>query len=377
MKIIVATDKFKGTLSAAEASGIIAGAFRSRPGCRDEVLDFPMADGGEGTCEALTAARHGSFREVIVHGPLGAPVTARYGTAGEFAFMEMASASGLGLISRSQRNPMLTSTFGFGEMIADAIRNGATRIIAGIGGSATTDGGTGMAEALGARFLDASGNPIDGMCGGKLSLVAAVDLVRLRKTLAGVEILIASDVRNPLTGPLGAARVYGPQKGATPEMVDALDGGLAHLRRIVEPEAADDCGLPGDGAAGGLGFGCRVFCNAAFESGARLVMRESGVAELVAAAPHEIRAIITGEGCTDAQTGEGKLCSEIAALAQQHKIPCILLSGSIAAARSQLLRQYTSVFVSGIGRRSLEETLAHAAEDLEAAASSIAALIFP
>lgn len=376
MKTLIATDKFKGTLSAAEACAIIADVFRGRPGMEDEILVFPLADGGEGTCEALTTARKGEYREVTVRGPLGAPVQARYGFTGNSAFMEMAAASGLSLIGRDERNPMLTSTFGFGEMIADAVRHGATTIIAGIGGSATTDGGTGMAEALGARFFDCEGRELHGLCGGKLQQIATVDMEPLRKTLAGAQLLIASDVRNPLVGPKGAAQVYGPQKGADADMVKKLDRGLAHLLHILDTDCSAEEGLPGDGAAGGLGFGCRVFCSASFESGAQLLMRESGITGLLTDEASQIRAVITGEGCTDAQTEAGKLCCEISALARAAGIPCILLSGSIGAPRGRLLKSYDAVFVSGIGRRDLDDTLAHAAEDLAAAAKSIAALMF-
>ena len=373
MKIIVATDKFKGTLSASEAAGIIGAAFSSHPGMKDEVMIFPLADGGEGTCEALTASRGGAYRQITVHGPLGTPVTAQYGFSGEYAFMEMASSSGLSLITREMRNPMQSSTYGFGEMIAHAVENGARKIIAGIGGSATNDGGTGMAEALGARFYDADGKPVTGMCGGKLQLVASADFSAVREKLNGIELLIASDVRNPLTGPQGASRVYGPQKGATPEMVELLDAGLSHLLRMLDPECPDQEGRPGDGAAGGLGFGCRIFCGAAFESGARMVMRESGLTRLLTENAGEIRAVITGEGCTDAQTESGKLCAEVAALARNYKIPCILLSGGIGAPRRKLMENFTSVFISGIGRTDLDEILSHAREDLQSAAESLAA----
>lgn len=372
MRIVVAMDKFKGTLSSAESVGIVSRGFCDVLGDGIEVVPFGLADGGEGTCEALTRARGGSFREVSVHDPLGRPLVARYGVSGTSAFMEMASASGLGLLRDDERNPLKTSTFGFGEMLLDAVKHGAREIVAGIGGSATNDGGTGMAEALGCRFFDREGNALHGMCGGKLSLIGRIDMSGMQ-SLSGVRLMIASDVQNPLLGVQGAAAVYGPQKGATAEMVVQLEAGLRQLLRVVEPERDGSVGCAGDGAAGGLGFGCRVFCKASFASGARLVMKESGLTDLVEGGG--VSLVVTGEGCTDGQTEAGKLCCEVAKLAHDNGVKCVLLSGGIGCSRGDLLKQYDGVFVSGIGRCNLEDTLRHAHDDLYAAARSVAGLL--
>lgn len=374
MRILAAMDKFKGTLTAAEAARLVAEGFR-RAGGRFRVEEWPLADGGEGTCEALTAARGGRYRTVRVHGPLGEPVEARYGLAGTTAFMEMATACGLALVPVAQRDPRRTSTFGFGEMLADAIRQGATDIIAGIGGSATNDGGAGMAAALGVRFLDAAGRELPWLCGGKLAEVADIDRTGVLPALAGVRIRIASDVTNPLLGERGAAAVYAPQKGADAAAVRELEAGLAHLRELADADAAHPLGRPGDGAAGGLGFGCRVFLHTDFASGAQLVMRETGFLQALAEAEPADTVVVTGEGCTDAQTGAGKLCAEVAAAARAHGVRCVLLSGGLGCPRGELLDTYDAAFAAGVGRRGLPDILAHAAEDLRDAACALARLL--
>ncbi|MBP5640448.1 MAG: glycerate kinase [Victivallales bacterium] len=369
MKIAVAPDKFKGSLTSAEAADCIATALR-------EVLpsaivsEFPLADGGEGTCEALTRARGGKLHTVTVRGPLGEPVKASFGLSGNTAFMEMASAAGLQLLSKDKRNPMKTSTYGFGQMLLEAIRLGAKEITAGIGGSATNDGGTGMAEALGARFYGKDGKELHGLCGEMLEQIARVDCTPLADVFSDVHICIACDVTNPLLGPNGASAVYAPQKGASPNDVLALEAGLAQLYRVADAGNTSPVGLPGDGAAGGLGFGCRLFCKASFQSGGRLVIRESGLEEVIKASAVDL--IITGEGCTDSQTEAGKLCAVLAEMSRRNHIPCVLLSGGIAAPRQELMKLFDGVFVSGIGRGSLEDTLKHAREDLRAAATSLA-----
>jgi glycerate kinase len=368
----VAPDKFKGTLTAAEAADIIATAIRETfP--RANVTEFPQADGGEGTCEALTRARSGEFHRVKVRGPLGDDVEATFGMAGRTAFMEMASASGLQLVPEARRNPLVTSTYGFGQLIRAAIDAGATTIIAGIGGSATNDGGTGMAEALGAKFFAEDGSEMHGLNGGSLQLVRRIDCSTLTKALSGVTLRIASDVTNPLLGKNGCAAIYAPQKGATPEQIQCLEDGMRNLYKIADPDNAAEFGLPGDGAAGGLGFGFRVFCHAEFESGARLVMRETGLLHALEAG--EVDVVITGEGRTDSQTEAGKLCAELARAAGVRGVPCLLLSGGIGCPRESLLGIFDGVFVSGIGRENIQDIMAHAREDLHAAAVSIASAL--
>ena len=372
MNITVAPDKFKGTLTAVEAAELIARAFHAiLP--EDTIRCFPLADGGEGTCRALTAARNGVYHRVAVRGPLGEERMAEYGLSGKTAFMEMAACSGLQLVPTERRNPRRTSTYGFGQMIRDAILRGAETIVAGIGGSATNDGGAGMAEALGARFYGHDGNELHGLCGDMLGAVDRIDLTELKKTLAGVHLIIASDVTNPLLGSQGTAEVYSRQKGAASDDVAFLEASMSHFYRIADTGNALPLGCPGDGAAGGLGFGFRVFCNADFESGARLVIRETGLENVLRNGGTDL--VITGEGCTDSQTEAGKLCAELACLARKNGIPCFLLSGSVGCPPSALQTLFNGVFVSGLGRKNLEETLAHAAEDLEAAARSLAAAI--
>lgn len=379
-RILVAMDKFKGTLTATEAAGIVAEALRERLGAAATVEAWPLADGGEGTAAILTRARGGVWRSAVVRGPLGEPVEAHYGLAGRTAFLEMASASGLSLVPPDRRHPLLTSTYGFGELMLAALSAGATSLVVGIGGSATNDGGAGMAEALGARFRDASGRELRGLTGGRLREVSAVDCEAVRQRLSGISVTVAADVRSPLLGPSGASAVFAPQKGATPAEVPLLEEGLAQLRRALTPdeEEAYPLGRPGDGAAGGLGYGCRVFCGASFESGARLVMRESGFAASLCdeSCRGPVRLVITGEGRADGQTEAGKLCREVSLLASARGVPCVVLAGGLGCPRGTLLAAgFAGAFAAGVGRDGVAETLAHAGEDLRSAALSLATLL--
>ncbi len=379
-RILVAMDKFKGTLTATEAAAIVTEALREWLGASAAVEAWPLADGGEGTAELLTRARGGVWRSAVVRGPLGEPVEAHYGLSGRTAFLEMASASGLSLVPPARRRPLLTSTYGFGELMLAALAAGATSLVVGIGGSATNDGGAGMAEALGARFRDASGRELRGLTGGRLGEVASVEWEAVRRRLSGVSVTVAADVRSPLLGPSGAAAVFAPQKGATPAEVPLLEAGLARLRRALTPdeESSFPQGRPGDGAAGGLGYGCRVFCGAAFESGAKLVMRESGFAASLCdeSGRGPVRLVITGEGRADGQTEAGKLCREVSLLASARGVPCVVLAGGLGCPRGTLLASgFAGAFAAGVGRGGVAETLAHAGEDLRSAALSLAALL--
>ena len=291
-----------------------------------EIIRIPLADGGDGTVQTLTTALHGTLRKVAVHDPLGRPIETVYGIAGKTAVIEMALASGMVLLDQEERNPLKTSTFGTGEIIREALRSGADTLIIGIGGSATVDGGAGMAEALGFRFYDEAGKQIEGLCGGNLSGISRIDSSEAEPLLRKAEIRIASDVTNPLLGAEGAVAVFAPQKGAAPAMMPILEEGLRHLAEVVKKQGlSDSCSQSGDGAAGGLGFGLRVFCGAKTESGAQLAIAMTGLEKELADADF----LITGEGCTDSQTGKGKLCSELLALCLKHKVPCILLSGTV------------------------------------------------
>ena len=324
MKIILAPDKFKGTLTAAQVVEIehqVLSEFFPDA----EIVGMPLADGGEGTVDALTTAMNGKRCKKSVRGPLGNAVEAEFGVAGEVAIIEMASASGLMLINSSQRDPLKTSTYGTGELLLAALDSGAKKLIIGIGGSATVDGGAGMAEALGYRFFDHSGNEMKNLCGGKLGDIAEIDGKNADPRLMDVEIIVAADVNNPLLGERGAVAMFAPQKGGTPENMPILEKGLANLLQVMLAQKLVSATAPGDGAAGGLGLGLRGFANAKFASGARLAIETVGLP----AALKDADFVITGEGCSDAQTENGKLCAEVADYCARAGVNCILLSGKV------------------------------------------------
>ena len=336
MKILLAPDKFKGTLTAEQAAEIekkaIAAALPDA-----EIRCLPLADGGEGTVAALTRALGGRFQTVSVKDPLGRSIPAVYGIAGRTAVLEMSAASGMSLLKREELNPMRTSTYGTGELILSALENGARRLIIGIGGSATVDGGAGMAEALGYHFYDSEGNLLSPLRGETLGRIARIDPLAVNRTLFQCEILVASDVTNPLLGAHGAAAVFAPQKGATPEMIPQLEQNLKNLSDVlIRQGLIERTDLPGDGAAGGLGLGLRAFCKARSESGARLAME---ITRLESILP-EMDYVITGEGCTDSQTEDGKLCSEIAKICRKHHVKCILLSGAVKGDPAKLRAEF-------------------------------------
>ncbi len=361
MKIVVAPDSFKGNMRSARVCEIATRAIlQELPDA--EVLSFPMADGGEGTVAAVVAATGGTVESLEVCGPLGEPVEAHYGLLPDgSAIMEMASASGIELVPHDQLNPMKTSTFGTGQILKHLLEEGHTSIVMGIGGSATVDGGAGMAQALGYRFLDDDGNEISERGGQILSQIAAIDAVDIQ-----AEIRVACDVVNPLTGQHGAARVFGPQKGATPEMVERLDAGLANLQKVSGVE-----GAPGDGAAGGLGYGLRAFCNAEIMSGAKLIAETVGLPEALEGAD----LLITGEGRTDAQTASGKLCSVLAEMARARGVKSLLLSGALHGELAPFLETFDYAFSISSGHSSLAECIAHAPQDLAFVARNIGRLL--
>ncbi|MHC4712366.1 MAG: glycerate kinase [Planctomycetota bacterium] len=366
MKVVVAPDSFKGSLTAVEASGAIArGVRKAAPSV--EVVEMPLADGGEGTVEALVAARGGRFVEVDARDPLGRPIRSRYGLLddGETAVIEMAAASGLPLLAENERNPLETSTFGTGQLILDAARRGARKILVGIGGSATVDGGTGMARALGVMFLDSDGRELAG--GGEiLQQVATIDASKRPAELDGVSVTVACDVTNPLTGPEGAARVYGPQKGATGQMVEALEAGLANLARVIKQVLGVDVqDLPGTGAAGGLGAGLVAFLGARLEGGVQIVLEAARAAEKIAGAD----AIFTGEGRVDRQSAYGKVVAGIGSLAAAEKVPLVILAGSVADGADEMRRHgATAILAIATGAMTEDEMKRDAAALLENAA---------
>jgi glycerate kinase len=335
MRIVIAPDSFKESLSASSSAAAIArGVMRARPGA--EVVQVPMADGGEGTVAAMVAATGGRLVEAHVTDPLGRLATAVFGVLGgeaKTAVIEMAAASGLPLVPPAQRNPLVTTTFGTGELIRAALDGGAARIIVGIGGSATVDGGVGAAQALGAVFRTAGGQSI-GPGGGALADLASISLATLDPRLRRVRIEVACDVDNPLVGPQGAARVFGPQKGATPAMVETLDANLAHLARVIERDLGVSVAeMPGAGAAGGLGAGLVAFLGARLRPGVDLVIEAVGLERQVAGAD----LVITGEGQADGQSVRGKTVSGVARAAARHGVPVVVLAGALGPGWRALL----------------------------------------
>lgn len=332
-RVLIAADKFKGSLTAVEvAEHVTAGLRRARPGLEVEAL--PVADGGDGTVAAAVAAgfeRH----EVQVTGPLGASVTAAYALRDGTGVVEMAEASGLQLMPPGVFAPLTATTYGTGEVLLAAIEAGARTLVFGVGGSATTDGGAGMLQALGAEFLDEDGDPV-AHGGGPLRDMVSADLTGLDPRLKDVEIILASDVDNPLTGSKGAPAVYGPQKGASEEDVAVLDAGLARFAEVlaeaVGPEAAEAADAPGAGAAGGIGYGALVGLGAVFRPGIEVLFDVLGFP----AALGRAAVVITGEGSLDEQTLHGKAPAGVAAAARKAGKPVLAVCGRITIGKSAL-----------------------------------------
>lgn len=324
--ILIASDSFKGSVSSSRVADLIEeGVHRVCPGC--PVAKLAIADGGEGTVEAVVGALGGEIREVEVSGPLGDPVIARYGlVSGGVAVIEVAESSGITLIEQTNENARNASSFGVGQQILDAIACGARRIYVGLGGSATSDGGVGMARALGARFLDAAGNPVPrGLAG--LESLEAIDCSRLNEKVASVEIVALTDVTNPLTGPTGAVCVYGPQKGIPVDELEKLDGWMRHYSTLLEKCVGRDvASLPGAGAAGGLGAALAAFCGARIERGIESVL---DIIDLEGAMDG-VDLVITGEGRMDAQSAYGKAPVGVAKRAKRHGIPVVAVVGGRA-----------------------------------------------
>jgi glycerate 2-kinase len=373
VKVVVAPDSYKGSLSAvAVAQAIERGVRAVFPGA--DVVKVPIADGGEGTVDALIVATGGRTIETQVHGPLGEPVSARWGVlgGGGTAVIEMAAASGLPLVPAGKRDPRLTTTRGTGELIRAALDAGLRHLVIGIGGSATNDGGTGMARALGARFLDADGRELpEG--GAALARLARIEIQGLDPRLAETEILVACDVDNPLTGPRGASAVYGPQKGATPEMVRELDAALARYGEIARAATGRDvAALSGAGAAGGLGAGLLYFTPAQLRPGVEIVLETTGFDARV----QDADLVFTGEGRTDFQTAMGKAPVGVAAAAKRHGVPVICLSGGLGEGADDVLAKGIDALASTMpGPMTLEEAVARGAALVEAAAARVCRLI--
>lgn len=372
MHILVVPQEFKGSLTAVEAAAAIAtGVTRALPAATVEQL--PLADGGPGTVAAVATAAGGELRQAPCRDPLGRPRTAVFALLdnGRTALIEMAAAAGLTLLRPEERDVKRTSTEGVGDLIRAALDAGARRIVLGLGGSATNDGGSGMARALGVRFLDGDGRELP-PGGAALAHLARVDITGLDPRLRGVEVIGATDVRNPLCGPQGASAVYGPQKGATPADVAELDAALrryaAVLRRDLGVTVAD---LPGAGAAGGLGAALVAFLGATLRSGFDLV------ADVVRLEPRLARAdlVVTGEGCLDGQSLFGKTTVGVARLARRHGVPVVALCGALGEGWEQALAEgLTAAWSIAPGPATLPELEAQAAPLLASAAAQVARL---
>ncbi|MDR0447039.1 MAG: glycerate kinase [Treponema sp.] len=368
MKIIIAPDSFKGNMTSVEVCGAIEEGIH-RADNRAEVIKLPLADGGEGTARALTEAAGGRSVEALVTGPLGDPVNAGFGliNGGKTAVLDLASASGIELIPKEKLNPMKATSFGTGQLITAALNTGAGEILIGIGGSATNDGGMGMLAALGFHLLDKADRPIE---------LGAEALVRAEKfdssgadpRLKNTAVTVACDVTNPLLGINGASAVFGPQKGADPEMVKILDANLAKLGQCwINAGLTDNLECPGDGAAGGAGAALRICLGAKIESGAMMVMNYSGFFEKISGAD----LLITGEGMTDSQTAGGKLCSVAARESRKAGVPAALLSGALGGDPSMLLEMFDYAISISCGETSLDEMIKMSRRDLVFAAENL------
>ena len=327
MKTVIAIDSLKGSLTSMEAGIAIREGIMNAWGDQMEVLVRPLADGGEGTIDALVEGMNGILKEIEVEGPLKATVTSRYGWIPDTktAIIECAESSGLSLVETADRNPLKTSTIGMGQVIRNAIENGVRNFIVGLGGSATNDCGTGMLTALGYRFLDENGQELFG-CGESLQKICTIDMSNVMPELKDCTFRIACDVTNPLCGELGASHVYGPQKGATDEMVEILDAGCHHFAETTKAALGiDNEELPGAGAAGGLGYAFATYLNGELKSGIQIVLEEIRLEEDVKDADF----VVTGEGRLDRQTSMGKAPIGVAKLAKKHGATVIAFAGSV------------------------------------------------
>jgi glycerate kinase len=368
MRIVIAPNAFKGSLSALDAAEAIAEGVRAAAPDADIAL-VPIADGGDGTVDALVAATRGEHRILGVRGPLGDPVDADYGLieGGSTAVIEMAKAAGLALVPPGKRDPRITTTYGVGELLQHAYDAGARHFIVGIGGSATNDGGAGMAQALGYHLLDEHGHelPPGGLA---LSRLARIHAGGVHANWKEAELEVACDVTNPLTGPSGASAVYGPQKGATPEMVAELDAALQDFAEIIRRDLGVDVErLPGAGAAGGLGAGLVAFTGALLRPGAEMVMEALRLDDRLAGA----QLVITGEGRLDSQTARfGKGPAAVARHARQAGIPVLALGGSIAD-EAELRLLFDGLEATVVEPGTVEEAIAQARPLLVAASTRL------
>ncbi|WP_301705573.1 glycerate kinase [uncultured Parabacteroides sp.] len=375
-KVVIAIDSFKGCLTSEEAgNAVMKGVKAIFPDC--ETLLFPVADGGEGMLDILVSATKGKYRTLPAHGPLMEPMQGRYGISGDgqTALVEMAAVSGLPLIPEEKRNPMLTTTYGTGELIRDALEQGCRRFIVGIGGSATNDAGLGMLQALGFRFRDKQGNLL-GTGGRILPQVASIDTSAVHPALKEARFTIACDVHNPFCGPDGAAYVFAPQKGADAGMVKELDAGMQALALVIRSATGKDISdIPGAGAAGGMGGGFLAFLNAGLKPGIRLMLDALDFGEKIKGAD----LVFTGEGRADRQTAMGKVPFGVLEEARKQHIPVIVLAGCIEDTEQMNRAGFQGVFSITPGPVSLEKAMEpeFAGENIRRLVTQICSVIRP
>lgn len=372
MKIIIAPDSYKESLTAMEVATAIESGFRQvMPNA--EYIKLPMADGGEGTVQSLVDASNGTIIEHSVTGPLATQVNAFFGIMGDgkTAVIEMAAASGLHLVSPELRNPLLTTSYGTGELILAALDQGVEHIIVGIGGSATNDGGIGMAQALGVQLLDSNGQPL-GFGGQALAQLATIDISHIDPRLATIKLEVACDVDNPLCGEKGASHVFGPQKGATPTMVAELDQYLAHYAAIIKRDLGTDIkNTAGAGAAGGMGAALLGLFNAQLRSGIEIVIDAVNLGDIV----KDADLVITGEGRIDSQTIHGKTPIGVARTAKKYHKPVIGIAGCLSQDCGVVYDHgIDAVFSVVPAAMSLEQAFSNAAVNVELTARNVAAM---
>lgn len=373
MKIVIAPDSFKESMTALEAATAIEEGFK-RVLPNETYVKIPMADGGEGTVQSIRDATGGSLKEVSVGGPLGEKLVASYALSGDgrLAVIEMATSSGLDKVEVGRRNPLKTSTYGFGELIHAALEEGVEEILLGIGGSATIDGGAGMILALGGKLLDSDGELIRPTGEGLADLVR-IDVSDMHPRLKEVSIRVACDVDNPLTGPNGASHIYGPQKGATPEIVEQLDRNLTHFAKVVKKELGKDIdSLPGAGAAGGLGAGLVGFLDAELQRGGDLLVEILELEDAI----RDADIVITGEGGINHQTVFGKTPIAVSRVAQKYGVPTLAMAGSLSEGYEAIYDEgVTAAFSTLPEITSLEVALENGYENLKNTSMNIARTI--
>lgn len=373
MKFVLAPDSFKESMTSKQACEAMERGIKKI--FKDaQCIQVPMADGGEGTVEALVCATGGTLHQITVTDPLGNSIKSDFGVLGngKTAVIEMAKASGIQLVKREDRNPLITTTYGTGELIKAALDQGSKHIVIGIGGSATNDGGAGMVQALGGKLLDEQGNQI-GFGGGELSKIKTIDLTGLDARLKEVVIEVACDVTNPLIGKTGASAIFGPQKGATPEMVAHLDANLTHYANVIKMATGKEIAqVEGAGAAGGLGGALLAFLNAKLERGIELVIKHTELANKVQGADF----VFTGEGAIDEQTKFGKTPMGVAQVSKKHGAKVIVFAGKIGQGTENLYPVgIDAIFGILTGVTTLDEALALGEKNIEIASENVARLI--